>query len=331
MLIPKTTKLSNLCLLVLLLVASAGAHAAATNGCDVSSSATVTFALPTQIYLPSRPAHGQTIWTSPPTSVGFPVTITCYGTATNGIMNNGPLTGPPFATSDPDIAYQIIRTDTGAPIAAYGSGGFIGSLAVGPTFMFQLQLIWEGGSAPAQPQLSPATLGSWDFAKNSGQDAGSNVIAFATTGSPSIRPAPCSVAVVPAIVILPPAVTSTFTATGKTAGQTPFNMQLNCQTAGLSLSVTLSTGNPQANATGVIAPTTGAGYAQNIGVQVLTRGTGCNASGTAAAVAFGTPMGEGLTPGGICNLPFAAQYYETASPVTPGNVTATATYTINYQ
>lgn len=331
MFIPKTTKLPDLCLLALLLIASAGAHAAATNGCDVSNSATVNFVLPTQIYLPPNPAPGQTIWTSPPTSANPSVTIACNGTATNGIMNNGPLTGPPFATSDPDIAYQIIRTDTGAPIAAYGSGSFISSLAVGPTFTFQLQLVWKGGSSPTLPQLSLATLGTWDFAKNSGQDAGSNVIAFATTGTPRILPAPCSLAVDPTVVILPPVVASTFTATGKTAGQTPFNIQLNCQTASVSLSVTLSTNNPQANATGVIAPIIGAGYAQNVGVQILTRGTGCNASGTPTAVTFGTPIGEGATPSGVCNLPFAAQYYETASPATPGNVTATATYTINYQ
>lgn len=331
MLIPKTTKLSDLCLLALLLVASASAHAAATNGCSVSNSAVVNFALPTQIYLPANLAAGQTIWTSPPASANVPVNITCNGTATNGIINNGPLMGPPFATNDPDIAYQIIRTDTGAPIAAYGSGSFISSLTVGPAFTFQLQLIWEGGSAPAQPQLGSATLGSWDFAKNGGQDAGSNVIAFATTGSPNIRPAPCRVAVDPTVVTLPPVVTSTFTAVGATAGQTPFNIQLNCQTAGVSISVALSTSNPQAGATGVIAPTAGAAYAQNVGVQILTRGTSCNASGTPAAVTFGAPIGEGATPSGACNLPFAAQYYETASPATAGNVTATATYTLTYQ
>jgi type 1 fimbria pilin len=330
MLIPKTMKLSDLCLLVLLLVASASAHAAATNGCSVSNSAVVNFALPTQIYLPPSLAVGQTIWTSPPASTNVPVTIICNGTATNGIMNNGPLTGPPFATSDPDIAYQIVRTDTGAPIAAYGSGGFISSLTVGPTFMFQLQLIWEGGGSPSLPQFSSATLGSWDFAKNSGQDAGSNVITFATSGAPNIRPAPCSVAVDPTVVTLPPVATSTFTAIGTTAGQTPFNVQLSCQTVGLSISVTLSTSSPQAGATGVIAPTAGTGYAQNVGVQVLTRGTSCNASGTPAAVTFGAPIGEGATPSGVCNLPFAAQYYETASPTTAGNVTATATYTLTY-
>ena len=331
MLMPKTMKLSDLCLLVLLLVASASAHAAATNGCDVSNSAVVNFALPTQIYLPPSLAAGQTIWTSPPASANVPVIITCNGTATNGIMNNGPLTGPPFATSDPDIAYQIVRTDTGAPIAAYGSGGFISSLTVGPTFTFQLQLVWKGGGSPTLSQLSSATLGSWDFAKTSGQDAGNNVIACATSGAPNIRPAPCRVTVDPTVVTLPPVATSTLTAIGTTAGQTPFNVQLSCQTAGVSLSLTLSTSNPQAGTTGVIAPTVGAGYAQNVGVQVLTRGTGCNANGTPAAVTFDTPIGEGATPGGTCNLPFAAQYYQTASPATAGNVTATATYTLTYQ
>ena len=333
MLILKTTKFSDLCLLVLLLVGSASAHAAATNGCSVSNSATITFTLPTQIYLPSTPAVGQTIWESSSASAnGLPTTITCNGTAGNGIENsNSLLTGPPFATSDPDIAYQIVRTDTGAPIAAYPSNAFISSLTVGSASMFQLQLIWEGGSSPTVSQFSSATLGSWEFSKNGGQDAGSNVIAFATSGAPNILSAPCSVAVDPTVVTLPPVATSTFTAVGTTAGQTPFNVQLSCRTAGVSISVTLSTSSPQAGATGVIAPTTGTGYAQNVGVQVLTRGTSCNASGAPAAVTFGTPIGEGATPSGVCNLPFAAQYYETASPTTAGNVTATATYTLTYQ
>lgn len=330
MLIPKTTKLSDLCLLVLLLIASVSAHAA-TNGCTLTNSATVTFAMPTQMYLPASPSPGQIIWTSAPTASNVPTTIACNGTAGNGILNNGTLTGPPFATNDPDLAYQIVRTDTNALIAAYPSNGFIGSQTVGPGFTFLLQLVWTGGVAPTQSNPNLGTLGSWDFAKNGGQDAGNNVIAFATTGSPNIRPAPCRVAVDPTVVTLPPVVTSTFTAVGSTAGQTPFNVQLNCQTAGVSISVALSTSSPQAGATGVIAPTTGAGYAQNVGVQVLTRGTGCNASGTPAAVTFGTPIGEGATPSGTCNLPFAAQYYQTASPAAAGNVTATATYTLTYQ
>ena len=331
MLIPKTMKLSDLCLLVLLLVASASAHAQATNGCSVSNSAVVNFALPTQIYLPPSLIAGQTIWTSPPASTNVPVTITCIGTAGNGIMNSVlPLTGPPFATSDPDIAYQIVRTDTGAPIAAYGSGGFISSLTVGPTTsIFQLQLIWKGGGSPTLPQFSSATLGSWDFAKNNGQDAGNNVITFATNGAPNIRPAPCSVAVDPTVVTLPPVATSTFTAIGTTAGQTPFNVQLSCQTVGLSISVTLSTSSPQAGATGVIAPTAGTGYAQNVGVQVLS-GSPCAA---ATPVTFNppTPIPEGSTPNGAMNLPFCARYYQTGAPVSAGNVKAIATYTLNYQ
>lgn len=133
----------------------------------------------------------------------------------------------------------------------------------------------------------------------------------------------CSVAIDPTVVTLPTISTSALTGAGSTTGKQPFNVQLSCP-AGANLYVTLATSNPQAGTTGVIAPTTGSGYAQNVGVQLLK-------SDGATPVSFGTAISEGTTTNGIMNLPFYAQYYQTGTSASAGNVTATATYTLTYQ
>ncbi len=133
----------------------------------------------------------------------------------------------------------------------------------------------------------------------------------------------CSVAIDPTVVTLPTIATAALTGTGATTGKQPFSVQLNCP-AGANLSITLATSNPQAGVTGVIAPTTGSGYAQNVGVQLL------RSDGT-TPVPFGTAISEGTTTGGIISLPFYAQYFQTGTSASAGNVTATATYTLTYQ
>lgn len=133
----------------------------------------------------------------------------------------------------------------------------------------------------------------------------------------------CSVAIDPTVVTLPTISTSALAGIGSTTGKQPFNVQLSCP-AGANLSITLATSRPQAGAVGVIAPTAGSGYAQNVGVQLLK-------SDGATPVPFGTAISEGTTTSGTVNLPFYAQYYQTGASATAGNVAATATYTLTYQ
>jgi type 1 fimbria pilin len=127
------------------------------------------------------------------------------------------------------------------------------------------------------------------------------------------------VAVDPTVVTLPTVYVSAFTGTGPTTGQTPFNVQLTCS-GKVNLAITLATSNP--GATGVIAPTSGTGYAQNVGVQIL--------DGSGSPVPFGTAIPAGTTANGAFSVPFYARYYQTSANVSGGNVLATATYTLTY-
>jgi len=148
-----------------------------------------------------------------------------------------------------------------------------------------------------------------------------------TLNSTTVKAPACAVTIDPTVVTLPTVSTSAFTGTGSTTGQTPFNVQLNCKT-GAKLDITLATSTPQAGTTSVIAPTTGGGYAQNVGVQLLDGSSGsCQ-----GPITFGTAIDEGATTSGAMNLLFCARYYQTAaSGVTGGKVAATATYTLTYQ
>ena len=123
-------------------------------------------------------------------------------------------------------------------------------------------------------------------------------------------------------VNLPSMDTSAFTGVGSTAGRTPFAINLNCTGVGTGVYVTMATNNAQPNVNGVIAPTSGSGYAANVGVQIL--------NGQSTPVSFGTAQGVGNSTSTM-TIPYYAQYYETAAPVSSGKVSATATFTLSYQ
>lgn len=204
------------------------------------------------------------------------------------------------------------------------------------TVTFTAQLVKTGTVTPGTGTVSSITLLKFFDQDTYVEDANCNRRGCSTsnpkTASPTnigtltlnpvaVSVTACSVAVDPTVVTLPTISTSALTGTGSTAGRTPFNVQLNCP-AGANLYITLATSHPQSGATGVIAPTSG--DAGSVGVQLL------KANGT-TPVTFGTAISEGTTTNGAMNLPFYAQYYQTGSSVTAGNVSATATYTLTYQ
>jgi type 1 fimbria pilin len=121
-----------------------------------------------------------------------------------------------------------------------------------------------------------------------------------------------------------PTVSSTALSTpGSTAGRTPFNIDLTCQT-GQTVSITMNTSNP-ATPTGVVAPTTGTGYATGAGVRIL--------NSASSPITFGTAQSLGASPNGALTIPYYAQYYNTNSSgaVGAGKVSATVTFTMSYQ
>lgn len=126
-----------------------------------------------------------------------------------------------------------------------------------------------------------------------------------------------------------PNVTTTQLAVNQTPGSTPFSLQLiNCPT-NQKVFVNLNTANAYTGggANGVIAPTTGAGYASNVGVQIL------KADGS-TPVTFGDTTAQAINTGTTTGSNYAinlyARYYRTGSP-SAGSVKGVATYTINYQ
>jgi type 1 fimbria pilin len=122
-------------------------------------------------------------------------------------------------------------------------------------------------------------------------------------------------------VTLPTINARSLTSIGSTAGLTGFTISLACQ-SGATATITMATANP-ATATGVIAPTSGTGYASNVGIQIL--------NSSSAPITFNTPQSLGSTPSGTLNIPYFAQYYVTATPVSAGQVTGTVTFTMSYQ
>lgn len=122
-------------------------------------------------------------------------------------------------------------------------------------------------------------------------------------------------------ITLPTISTNALPAATTTAGRTGFKINLTCQ-SGSNVSITINTANA-GTGTGVIAPSTGTGQAQNIGVQLL--------DGSFNPVTFNSAKSLGATPNGTLSIPYYAQYYRTGSPITSGQVTATATYTLTYQ
>lgn len=185
---------------------------------------------------------------------------------------------------------------------------------------FTAQLVKVGTVTPGTFSVSPvAQFTNYSY----GYSDSANYYATLNIGSVTVTTPACSVAVDPTVVILPTVFSSNFGSLGSTAGQTPFNVQLNCS-ASSPLSITLSPSSPAyAGASGVLTNTTGGGYAQNVGVQILDK--------NGNPISFGTAISVGPTINGAFNIPLQARYYQTGTPVSAGQVTATATYTLTYQ
>jgi len=123
-------------------------------------------------------------------------------------------------------------------------------------------------------------------------------------------------------VQLPTVSTTALNGVGKTAGNTPFSLGLVCQ-AGTVVNITLATASPSGTYTGVVPPMLGSGYATGVGVQLL--------NGNNTPVTFNALNAVGASPNGALTIPYSAQYFQTAASVTPGNVSATVTFTMSYQ
>lgn len=316
--------------LALLLLAFSGQARANCNATSNYSTITVTFP-PTTITLPTNPYPGLVFWTSPPQLVAGTTQGNCTSNTPNGLTNQAgpqPASGDDtlFPIGNTGLSYRILLTgnnyfpNTANGIAAYGDQSLPAANNVNFNGSAQLQLVLSDPSEFASSNLVSGSLGHWDvygcvfyfFC------AQAPVVQFNTSTITFVTPACNDPSVT---VTLPTVLTSAFSGTSSTTGQTPFSVPLTCSGA-VNLAITMTTNAP-AGPQGVIANTAVGSPAQNVGVQLLD-GSCTN------AVAFGTSIPEGKASKGANNLSFCARYYQTGAPVTGGLVQAVATYTLTY-
>lgn len=335
---PVFGRLTVLAFGLLLLAVSGFARAT----CTTSNYHTGTVSFPSAtVTLPNGAYAGLVLWTSVPTVVVNPVQGTCTGSTSNGLQNQlagqpGPGDDTLFPTGIGGLSYRILFTgsnnftNTPSGIHAYPNQPYAnGPVTFGGTAQLQLVITDPVAFGSASPSTISGPLAHWNL-DGCVMVIGwpicgtGSVIDFSASGITFVAPA-CTIAIDPTVVTLPTVYNSAFTGVGSTTGLTPFNVQLNCPSAaaGANVAITLATSSPAAGAVGAIANKIGGGYAQNVGVQVLDK--------AGNPMPFGTAISAGTVAAGNFNIQLNARYYQTGTPVSGGNVNATATYTITYQ
>ncbi len=287
---------------------------------------------------------GSVLWTSSTASPANPPYLYCTGNANGGIVNtiaaSTPVNGDNtlFPTGIPGISYRLLHPDASTLLALYpdyptGTGIF--------SVTTNLQLVYTGPYLPPNNSTLTGQLSQWkiDICDNPAYTNKHNLGYYcAGTISPSpveifninatilIQVPTCSIdpGSVNKSVTLPIVNTQQLAGQGSTAGKTPFSLQLTQCPSNLGVFITLNTANAQTGATGVIAPTTGTGYAGGVGIQLL------QADGS-TPVAFGTAIHTGTTTASNYTINLYARYFQTGATVAGGSVKGVATYTINYQ
>ncbi|WP_406675598.1 fimbrial protein [Klebsiella pneumoniae] len=137
-----------------------------------------------------------------------------------------------------------------------------------------------------------------------------------------ISTAGCSVNdATPALIKLPAAMLDHFGGVGKTTGDTPFALQLDCNSA-VTISLRVDGAEPlSARGHGVLRNDATDDRAQGIGVQLLYH---------RQPVALNHEMTLGSASAGRFILQLTARYYQTRPRITAGQVSAVATYTLHY-
>lgn len=292
------------------------------------------------------PAAGSNI--GPPrtaTATGTQIVINCPSDSTPGGVQPSYGTYNPanntFYSPTPGIAFQILRN--GTPIQPYAMGSLAGNTTTTFSNNTTFQLV-STGVLPSNGNQIPAgtILGQWQFNNLcikpkfdrfgnltgcTTNSAVQTVITF-QSGGVTFTASTCRVSTGSQnlTVTLPSVAASGLGAVGATAGTTRFGINLTGCSSNLAVSATLSTSTPYGGVSGVIAPATGAGYAGGVGIQILQ-------PNGATPVTFDTAFPTGTTNGANSNYTFNlyARYYQTSTPVTPGQVQGTATYTLTYQ
>lgn len=282
-----------------------------------SEPTTININPPAQISVPMNAAIGTVLWASPMQSPSPIPQVQCNNSSPNSTGIAGAVQSlggiPTFATNNPAIGYQIAANDSTTWLQAYPNGPALPAAQnrLNTPMMVRLVVLAPVGNGSS---IGGGTLGNWDVAGEG------HVVALNLAHGVTFLAPACSVATDPTNVTLPDVPTAAFTGNGSTTGTTAFALQLTCA-AGSTLAISLNTNTPATGATSVIAATTGSGYAQGVGIQVLDH--------NAVPVRFTQPDTIGATPNGPLTVTYLARYYQTGA-VSPGQVKATATFTLVY-
>ena len=243
--------------------------------------------------------------------------LSCTGrtNTTYGVVNSAgtqpALSDVIFPIGNTGVGYRI--THPTAYLGPYGSA----SIAPG-TYTLSvtsgLELVKTGPIRTGT--VISGTLGNWVY------DNGVTAEVFQIQSPVRLIYPTCTVNTSTINVVLPTVSNTAFNGVGTVAGATVVPISLQCS-SGNQLYIQFDTAASVSGATGVIAPATGTGRAKNVGVQLVNQ--------SFTPVAFGTPALVGATPDGPMNLTYYARYYQTATPVAAGTVSATATFTLSYQ
>lgn len=300
--------------LLLLALLPLGAHAKCrfTSGGNTS----VTFSVPPSISIPANMSDGTVLLSTAQVSPANPPDITCSGWfgeyVSYGVVNaRGGYLADNFTyeTGIPGVGYRITHPSdylTAYPLNSQWLATSTFSVTSG------LELV-KTGPITSGGVLAAGKLGDWQWDSLIPET-------FMLANSITFTTPSCTIVTNPINVTLPTVTTSAFTGVGSVSGKTPFQIQLSCPPATAVAKITMHTTTPDSHP-GVVKPA-GAGYAAGIGVQVLDANSNPMVFETQTVV---TP------PNATTSIPYFAQYFQTASAVSGGNVKATVTFDIYYQ
>lgn len=282
----------------------------------------VTMTLPATIIIdPSAPV-GTVLATSPAVDPSPKnSSVDCSSTTTIGVINLLPGGQPNgsstiYPTGVAGVGYRILHPDSSKFLPPWGFDTIAsGTYALSVQSAIQLVVT---GPITAGSTLNAGTVGYWQY---QGSRSTLRVEDFILANNVKFVAPTCTVTTPSISVTLPTVSNTAFNVAGATAGATAFNIGLTCSSAasGQDIAIQFDTNKQPSGTTGVITPT---GTAKNVGVQLV--------DSKFNPVTFGTAADAGTTPTGVFNLTYYARYYATATAVTAGTVSATATFTISY-
>jgi len=257
------------------------------------------------------------------------VTFTATSLATLDASDN-PASGViTFQTSVTGIALQLTPNPS---ITSHTGGGFIaGSIPATPMpgwfqQSYSAQLVKTIPGAVTAGSLNSITLiGSFTAAANNGATISPlNASSVTLIAGTTIASGGCNILNVP--VTLPAVLTSQLGSIGVTAGMTSVQLNLTGCPAGTPVSISFSGTAATISGTPSTTVLASSGSAQNVGVQLLSNGSSPAPVDITGSVK--SPLGTTSSSGSL-SATYYAQYYATGM-AGPGNVNATAVYTLTY-